>query len=84
MNEKEWATPQLRHERDENNVCKMRGHEIQDWLDHHPEVTDYKIIDDDQDMLEHQMKKLIHTDGENGMTFENIRTLLRWAGVLKS
>ena len=31
-----------------------RGHEIQDWLDKHPEVTNYVITDDDADMLKSQ------------------------------
>ena len=40
----------------------LRGEEIQDWLDKHPEVEDYAILDDDSDMLEHQFKKFHHCD----------------------
>lgn len=32
----------------------QRGTEIQEWLDKHPEITDYVILDDDGDMLPHQ------------------------------
>lgn len=38
-----------------------RGVEIQQWLDEHPDVTNYVILDDDSDMLEHQMKNFICT-----------------------
>ena len=31
-----------------------RGYEIQQWLDEHPEVEAYVILDDDSDMLHHQ------------------------------
>lgn len=31
-----------------------RGVEVQDWLDRHPSVTQYAIIDDDSDFLPHQ------------------------------
>ena len=42
-----------------------RGKEIQQWLDEHPEVTNYVIFDDDSDMLEHQMNNFI-------CTFDNV------------
>jgi hypothetical protein len=29
----------------------QRGHEIQAWLDAHPEVTTFMILDDDNDMV---------------------------------
>lgn len=29
-----------------------RGREIRDWLDQHPEVTEFKILDDDSDVLD--------------------------------
>lgn len=63
---------------------RQRGHEIADWLTRHPEVTSYRILDDDCDMMEEQMPYLIHTDGSEGMTSENIRALLRWSRWLKS
>lgn len=38
-----------------------RGEEIKEWLDLHPEVTNYVIIDDDPDMLEEQMSHFVKT-----------------------
>lgn len=40
----------------------LRGEEIQDWLDNHPEVEDYAILDDDSDMTEEQFAKFHHSD----------------------
>lgn len=34
----------------------FRGHEIEDWLDNHPEVTNYVILDDGEDFLLNQIK----------------------------
>lgn len=31
-----------------------RGHEVKEWLDRHPEVTQYAILDDDSDFLPDQ------------------------------
>lgn len=38
-----------------------RGHEIQYWLDRHPEVSNFVIIDDDSDMMDFQMNNFVHT-----------------------
>lgn len=40
-------------------VATERGHEIQAWLDHHPEVSEFIILDDDSDMahLRHRWVK---------------------------
>lgn len=39
-----------------------RGHEIQEWLDEHQkEVTNYVIIDDDNDMLNSQRSNFVRT-----------------------
>jgi hypothetical protein len=46
----------------------LRGEEIQDWLDAHPEVEDYAILDDDSDMMTHQFKHFHHCDGWFGMS----------------
>ena len=49
----------------------IRGVEIKDWLDRHPEVEDYIIIDDDSDMLPEQMDHLILCDGREGFGARN-------------
>jgi len=38
-----------------------RGHEIQEWIDDHPEIESYVIIDDDNDMLESQRYNFVRT-----------------------
>lgn len=38
-----------------------RGHEIQDWIDDHPEITHYVILDDDNDMLQSQRNNFVRT-----------------------
>lgn len=46
----------------------VRGHEIQAWLDQHPEVERYAILDDDADMLEEQLPNFFKTTFQNGLT----------------
>lgn len=46
----------------------LRGDEIKDWLDAHPEVTDYAILDDDSDMLPEQFVKFHHCDAWFGLS----------------
>lgn len=55
------------------SVGRYRGHEIDAWLQEHPEVENYVILDDDSDMLDHQMSHFVHTNGELGVTIEDIR-----------
>lgn len=43
-----------------------RGEEVQAWLDAHPEVTQYAILDDDNDFLPSQW--LFKTTFEKGLT----------------
>lgn len=44
---------------------RPRGNEIQEWLDDHPEVTKFVILDDEEDML-HLENRLIRTSFEDG------------------
>jgi HAD domain in Swiss Army Knife RNA repair proteins len=67
----EWFTPVIHP--------AHRGTEIKLWLDLHPEVTDYIIIDDDENMLEEQIKRFVKTDLHEGMTeahFNRVRAIL--------
>jgi hypothetical protein len=43
------------------NIEICRGHEIQYWLKNHPEVTNYVILDDDNDILESQLDHFVQT-----------------------
>lgn len=49
----------------------IRGWEIERWLGNHKDVTNYIILDDDSDMMEHQKFHFVQTDGYNGITAEN-------------
>ena len=49
-----------------DNYTGIRGVQIDRWLEHNPGVKNYVIIDDDSDMLEHQLKRFIHVDGLEG------------------
>jgi len=49
-----------------DDVC--RGNEIQFWLDEHPEVTNYLILDDDKDMLESQLEHFVRTSENHNHT----------------
>lgn len=47
-----------------------RGNEIQAWLDNHPEVERYAILDDDTDILESQKSNWFQTFWHQGITEE--------------
>ena len=49
-----------------------RGLEIQDWLDEHPGVDSFVILDDDADM-EHLASKLVQTDSATGLLDEHVQ-----------
>lgn len=53
-------TPMLDH-------LGVRGDEIKAWLDQHPEVERYAILDDDSDMLPEQMPNFFKTTFQNGL-----------------
>ena len=53
-------TPMLDH-------LGVRGHEIEAWLNLHPEVTKYAILDDDSDMLPEQIPNFFKTTFQNGL-----------------
>lgn len=54
----------------------IRGKEIQEWLDAHPNVTKYAIVDDDSDMMDHQKPFYVKTNGEVGMTDDDADELI--------
>ena len=57
-----------------------RGYEIQEWLDAHPEVTNYVILDDDSDMLDSQLHNFIHVSNVNGFRLKHYCKCLRLFG----
>jgi hypothetical protein len=60
-----------------------RGAEIQAWLDAHPSVTMYAIVDDDSDMLPEQAPNFVQTSGFEGLSFSNFERLCALFGVDK-
>jgi hypothetical protein len=55
---------------------KVRGDEIQAWLDEHPEVKYFAILDDDSDMA-HLMGRLVHTKYPHGLLPEHEPKILQ-------
>jgi 16S rRNA C1402 (ribose-2'-O) methylase RsmI len=62
------------------NLSRERGLEIQKWLDDHPEVSEFVIVDDDSDML-HLMPKLVQTDTRLGLMWDKAADILTRFGV---
>lgn len=52
-----------------------RGYEIQAWLDLHPEVTCFAIVDDDSDMV-HLAHRHVQTTWAMGMLDEHVERLV--------
>jgi hypothetical protein len=50
--------------------------EIQSWLNSHPEVSAFVIVDDDEDMA-HLMPKLVKTSWHSGMTIRGAESIIR-------
>ena len=61
----DWKSPQVHP--------SHRGTEIKMWVDKHPEVVNYLILDDDTNMLEEQVTHFVRTDLRIGMLDEHIR-----------
>lgn len=56
---------------------KYRGDEVQAWLDDHPEVDKYAILDDDMDFYVHQAPNFFKTRFEDGLTDEIAEAVIR-------
>lgn len=55
----------------------IRGDEIQAWLDLHPEVDKYAILDDDMDMLVGQAPNFFKTTFKEGLTDEIAEAVIK-------
>lgn len=53
-----------------------RGLEIQEYLDLHPDIKKFVILDDDNDML-HLTKYLVKTDTRNGLLFKDADLVIK-------
>lgn len=56
-------------------VC--RGVEIQQYLDEHPDIENYIILDDSTDMLLSQNSKFIQTDPKSGISEKDVERAIR-------
>ena len=54
-----------------------RGYEIQQWLKEHPEVTNYVILDDDNDMLKEQSANFVKTSMYRGLSKEDAEKAIK-------
>lgn len=64
------VTKRLYPARGETRV--LRGSEINLYLEEHPDITNYVILDDDTDMLPEQFSHFIHTDTYLGISEEDV------------
>lgn len=65
------CTPEL------NSLKYCRGDEIQLWLNKHLDVSNYCIIDDDNDMLSTQLENFVQINSEVGLTEEDCEEIKR-------
>lgn len=54
-----------------NGKTDIRGYQIRDWLDDHPDETKWIIIDDDDDFTSEQKERLVQTDTYNGVLLKH-------------
>lgn len=68
----------------DNNGMQARPGQIERWLAAHPDVTDYRILDDDLWMwTEHQKPRWAQCDPHNGLQWLEMDELMKWAEVPK-
>jgi hypothetical protein len=77
----EWENAPLIGKTGRGGVGTVRGDEIQEWLNAHPEVTNYVIVDDDSDMLDEHRLHFVNTSGTTGFTLVNLCEALTIFGV---
>jgi hypothetical protein len=61
-------------------LTSPRGFEIQKWLDDHPEVTTYAVVDDNDLMFEPHTSRFVKTDEETGLSLRNYLDLKQLLG----
>jgi hypothetical protein len=63
-------------------VRQTRGREIKSWLDDHPDVTEYIIIDDNDLFLDEQKPFWIKTSYDNGLLREHMVQIRKQLGII--
>lgn len=64
-----------------NGQLDRRGNQIADWLESHPEVRAYRILDDSDEMLSAQRPFFVHCHAYDGLSYQQIDALLKWANA---
>ena len=64
-----------------NENTTPRGIEIQAWLDSHSEVSNYVIIDDEDDMLLGHRPRFVKVDEHEGVTWKDALKICEILGV---
>lgn len=59
----------------------IRGDEVALWIRHHNEITDYLIVDDDNDFHPNQIKHFCQTDSMNGLLFEHMEFICDYFNI---
>lgn len=61
---------------------RLRGEEIQRWLDANKDLVEcYAIVDDDSDMLKSQFPRFCHTDSNEGLMWKDYLKLCSLFGI---
>ncbi len=62
-----------------------RGLEIKEWLDAHPEIDNYVVIDDTAyDIVGMHEKQFVHTSEVDGMLFRHMELTMKLLGIKKA
>ena len=73
----DWRTSELNGRNPGGSIIiSKRGEEIAEWLDRHPEVERYAIVDDENDMLQEQLPFFVQTTFDTGMLDEHADRLV--------
>lgn len=62
-------------------VSETRGHEINEWMDEHPEIENFVILDDDLHGLENHREWLVLTSIEDGMLTKHMKAVNKKLGL---
>jgi hypothetical protein len=73
---RDWRTPHKLDRIGSIIMGQQRGNEIQRWLNRHPGVTEYAIVDDDSDMLDDQRARFVQTPFETGIERDHAERLV--------
>jgi hypothetical protein len=78
----DWRTP---HMYQDGQSAGSRSREVADWLTRHPEVADYRILDDDHfQWTPEQTARWIECSAYDGMPAMAMKDLAEWAGLART